>query len=102
MHIVAGELILIMEDGAETYLRTPGDTVVQRGTLHAWRNPSATNYTRWVSIIMPAEPAVVKGERLTPLFVENPVGAEAGRPMPSVSGTAGSVEGQKVPSGVGA
>lgn len=102
MYTVAGELILIMEDGSETYLHTPGDTVVQRGTLHAWRNPSATNYTRWVSILMPAEPAVVKGERLMPLFIENPVEAESGAPMPSASGTAGSVEGQKMPSEVGA
>ncbi|KAF9475988.1 hypothetical protein BDN70DRAFT_996014 [Pholiota conissans] len=92
--LVSGELILITEDGAETYLHTPGDTVVQRGTLHAWRNPSATAYTRWISILMPAEPAVVNGERLGPLFIETPIKVDAGPAM--------SVEGQQMPSEVGA
>jgi quercetin dioxygenase-like cupin family protein len=34
--VLTGELRLIMEDG-EVVLQ-PGDTVVQRGTLHAWAN----------------------------------------------------------------
>lgn len=38
--VVAGELWLIMEDGQERRL-VAGDSVVQRGTLHAWENRSA-------------------------------------------------------------
>ena len=34
--ILSGELVAILETG-ETVLK-PGDTLVQRGTNHAWRN----------------------------------------------------------------
>ncbi|KAI5898547.1 uncharacterized protein SCHCODRAFT_02612427 [Schizophyllum commune H4-8] len=33
--LVAGEVILLMDDGSETYLNNPGDTVIQRGAMHA-------------------------------------------------------------------
>ena len=59
--VVSGELILIMEDGSETHLKTPGDTVIQKGSLHAWRNPSSTEWTRYISVLVSAEPAVVNG-----------------------------------------
>lgn len=36
--ILRGEVILELDDGAETLLRA-GDTVVQNGTRHRWRNP---------------------------------------------------------------
>lgn len=36
--ILSGEVILELDDGAERLLR-PGDTVVQNGTRHRWRNP---------------------------------------------------------------
>ncbi|KAL1738349.1 hypothetical protein HDZ31DRAFT_18872, partial [Schizophyllum fasciatum] len=32
---VAGEAILLMDDGSETHLKNPGDTVIQRGAMHA-------------------------------------------------------------------
>jgi uncharacterized cupin superfamily protein len=35
--VVQGEVSLALADGHETALR-PGDTVVLRGTEHAWRN----------------------------------------------------------------
>ncbi|KAI0275102.1 hypothetical protein BC834DRAFT_965540 [Gloeopeniophorella convolvens] len=53
--LIEGELVLIMDDGSERTLTRPGDTVVQRGTLHAWRNPG-TAWTRWTSVIIAAEP----------------------------------------------
>ena len=34
---ISGEVVLELDDGAEVTLR-PGDTVVQNGTRHAWRN----------------------------------------------------------------
>jgi quercetin dioxygenase-like cupin family protein len=35
--ILSGELVLSLEDGDEATLG-PGDTVIQRGTTHAWHN----------------------------------------------------------------
>jgi hypothetical protein len=35
--VLEGEVWLELDDGAEVHLR-PGDTVVQNGTRHAWRN----------------------------------------------------------------
>jgi mannose-6-phosphate isomerase-like protein (cupin superfamily) len=35
--VLSGEVILELDDGAEVTLR-PGDTVVQNGTRHRWRN----------------------------------------------------------------
>jgi quercetin dioxygenase-like cupin family protein len=35
--VVSGEVTMALDDGEETVLRA-GDTVVQNGTRHAWRN----------------------------------------------------------------
>jgi hypothetical protein len=39
-YIVSGEVWLELDDGMEVHLRA-GDTVVQNGTRHAWRNKSS-------------------------------------------------------------
>jgi hypothetical protein len=31
----------------------PGDVVVQRNTLHAWKNGSTTAPVRWVAVLVP-------------------------------------------------
>lgn len=67
--LVSGELILITEDGTETLLKNPGDTVIQRGTMHAWKNPSDIRPARWISVLVAAKPAIVNGEPLAPAFV---------------------------------
>jgi quercetin dioxygenase-like cupin family protein len=36
-YVISGEVWLELDDGKEVHLR-PGDTVVQNGTRHAWRN----------------------------------------------------------------
>jgi quercetin dioxygenase-like cupin family protein len=36
-YVISGEVDLELDDGAEVHLR-PGDTVIQNGTRHAWRN----------------------------------------------------------------
>ena len=38
--VLSGEVWLELDDGAEVHLKT-GDTVVQNGTRHAWRNKSS-------------------------------------------------------------
>ncbi|KAF8641231.1 hypothetical protein AX17_000865 [Amanita inopinata Kibby_2008] len=60
-----GELVLVMEDGTEKHLNTAGDVVIQKGTMHAWRNRSSS-WARLVSVLIAAEPAVVNGEPLSP------------------------------------
>jgi len=35
--IISGEMDLILDGGEEAHLQ-PGDSVIQRGTMHAWRN----------------------------------------------------------------
>jgi len=66
--LISGELILIMEDGTEKLLKNPGDVVIQKGSLHAWRNPSQQECTRWVTVLIAAEPVVVEGKQLPPVF----------------------------------
>ena len=39
--VLDGEVSLELDDGVEVHLR-PGDTVVQNGTRHAWRNHGDT------------------------------------------------------------
>jgi uncharacterized cupin superfamily protein len=51
MTVIDGELCALMEDG-ETVLKA-GDTMVQRGTRHAWRNRT-DRPTTVVTIMMPA------------------------------------------------
>jgi hypothetical protein len=54
--IVKGEATLITPDGnggtVET-LAKPGDVVVQRGTLHAWR--AGPEGVRWICVLISAE-----------------------------------------------
>ncbi|KAL5519090.1 hypothetical protein ACEPAH_773 [Sanghuangporus vaninii] len=61
--LISGKLILILDDGSEILIENPGDTVVQRGNMHAWRNPGP-GVARWVSVLVDAEPAVVNGKIL--------------------------------------
>ena len=35
--VVRGRILMVLDDGSETEL-TPGDCVVQQGSVHAWRN----------------------------------------------------------------
>ena len=53
--ILSGQLELELDDGA-TRLISPGDIVVQRGTIHRWRNPSATEPCRGVMVLIEATP----------------------------------------------
>ncbi|RPD55801.1 hypothetical protein L227DRAFT_614936 [Lentinus tigrinus ALCF2SS1-6] len=66
--LISGKVILIMEDGSETVFENPGDVVVQRGTMHAWRNPGP-EWVRWITVVYDAQPAVVNDVALDP-YVE--------------------------------
>ncbi len=51
-YVISGEVWLELDDGREVHLR-PGDTVIQNGTRHAWRN-KGTEPCRMVTIIVGA------------------------------------------------
>lgn len=61
--VMSGRLVLEVDDGVATELG-PGDIVVQRGTVHLWRNPSDTEVCRIVFVLIEAPAATVGGEPL--------------------------------------
>lgn len=61
--VLEGTIILELDDGAEVTLH-PGDTVVQNGTRHRWKNPGETP-ARLALFICGASHAAVPG-RLVP------------------------------------
>ncbi|VDC01823.1 unnamed protein product [Peniophora sp. CBMAI 1063] len=62
--LISGQTVLTLDDGTETLLEKAGDSVVQRGTMHGWRNPSKTEWTRIMAIVVDAKPVVVDGAEL--------------------------------------
>ena len=69
MIIVSGQVYLVLEDGTETLLDRPGDSVIQRSTAHAWRNPSQTEWARFLAVVVDAEPVEVDGKKLKNEFL---------------------------------
>lgn len=66
--ILSGEIELTLESGEKRLLKT-GDTIVQRATMHQWRNPSSTEWCRMVFVIAPIEEGTsVKGKVLEQEF----------------------------------
>lgn len=61
--LISGELELELDGGHKTRL-APGDIVVQRGTNHLWRNPSATEWCRIVFVLIEAAPVRIEGRDL--------------------------------------
>jgi len=61
--VMSGHVELELDDGAKTLLG-PGDIVVQRGTIHLWRNPSDTEISRIVFVLIEAKPYILDGEPL--------------------------------------
>jgi mannose-6-phosphate isomerase-like protein (cupin superfamily) len=50
VYVVSGEIWLELDDGQEVYL-TAGDTVVQNGVRHAWRNRSGEPCTMAICLV---------------------------------------------------
>jgi quercetin dioxygenase-like cupin family protein len=58
--VLEGEIEAVLDSG-ETRLMKRGDVCVQRGTMHAWRNPSDTEWCRMLFVLQPCKPVEVKG-----------------------------------------
>lgn len=61
--VLEGEIEMEL-DGGEIKVLKRGDVAVQRGTMHAWRNQSKTEWARMLFVLQGCEPVVVGGERL--------------------------------------
>ncbi|OBT83775.1 hypothetical protein VE02_07460 [Pseudogymnoascus sp. 03VT05] len=61
--VLEGEIEMEL-DGGEVVVLRRGDVAVQRGTMHAWRNRSSTEWARMLFVLQDCEPVVVGGVRL--------------------------------------
>jgi len=58
-----GEIELILDSG-ESRVLTKGDMIVQRGTMHAWRNTSQNEWARFLAVVQPIEQLEINGKKL--------------------------------------
>jgi quercetin dioxygenase-like cupin family protein len=56
--VLEGEIEAILDSG-ETRMMKRGDVCIQRGTMHAWRNPSETEWCRMLFVLQPCKPVEV-------------------------------------------
>ena len=63
--LISGRLEMVMDGGAVVTL-SPGDTIVQRGTSHVWRNPSSDTSARILVCMIESHPVVIDGRELKP------------------------------------
>jgi len=61
--VLEGEIDAVLDSG-ETRRMKRGDVCVQRGTMHAWRNPSETEWCRMLFVLQPIVPLEVGGKVL--------------------------------------
>ncbi|TKA80577.1 hypothetical protein B0A49_00629 [Cryomyces minteri] len=61
--VLEGEVWLILDSG-EVRLMKRGDTAIQRGTNHAWRNASSSTWARMLYVLQEAAPLEVQAQKL--------------------------------------
>ena len=61
--VLEGTIEMVLDSG-ETQVMHRGDVAVQRATMHAWRNPSKTEWCRMIFVLQDCEKVVVGGEAL--------------------------------------
>lgn len=60
---VVGTIELTLSNGEQRIIN-PGDITIQRSTLHKWRNPSTTEWSRMVGVMTQSQPVVTKNGTL--------------------------------------
>ncbi|CAJ0552442.1 Ff.00g064210.m01.CDS01 [Fusarium sp. VM40] len=61
--VLEGEIELVLDSG-ETQMMRRGDVAVQRGTMHAWRNPSTTEWARMIFVLQDCQSIVIGGQKV--------------------------------------
>lgn len=61
--VLEGTITSVLDSGEETVMER-GDVMVQRATMHSWRNDSATEWARMIFCLQDIKPLFVGGERL--------------------------------------
>ncbi|KAL6251964.1 hypothetical protein RBB50_002174 [Rhinocladiella similis] len=60
--VLEGSIVMELDDGSKTLMKK-GDVAVQRGTMHAWKNASETEWARMLFVLQDCKPLLVGGER---------------------------------------
>lgn len=60
--VMEGSVVAVLDSGEE-HLMHRGDVMVQRATMHAWRNPSETQWARMIFSLQDAQPLFIGEER---------------------------------------
>ncbi|RYC80442.1 hypothetical protein BFJ63_vAg16678 [Fusarium oxysporum f. sp. narcissi] len=61
--VLEGEIELVLDSG-ETQMMHRGDVAVQRGTMHAWRNPSSSEWARMIFVLQDCQTIVIGGQKV--------------------------------------
>lgn len=61
--VIEGKIELVLDSGEKRQM-SPGDVAVQRGTMHAWRNMSDTEWGRMLYVLTPSKPLTVAGQSM--------------------------------------
>lgn len=61
--VLEGSVEMILDSG-ETKLMRRGDVAVQRGTMHAWKNASTTEWARMLFVLQDCQKIVLNGKPL--------------------------------------
>ncbi len=59
--MLSGEVELLLDSGEKRVCKA-GDCVIQRATMHAWKNLSATEVARMAFVVLSCEKVVVEGK----------------------------------------
>ncbi|KAI6807211.1 hypothetical protein KC340_g18707, partial [Hortaea werneckii] len=60
--VLEGRIVSVLDSGEEQEMQR-GDVMVQRATMHAWKNPSPTEWARMIFVLQDCKPVFVGGQR---------------------------------------
>jgi len=61
--VVEGQIVSVLDSGEEQ-LMGRGDVMVQRATMHAWKNPSKTEWARIIFVLQDCKPLFIEGKKM--------------------------------------